>query len=251
MSDKPAATASQTGLASDQPAASAGQAAAASGQPAGVTGRAAAGPEPSAQAGRPRGMRRLRGMSRATKVICIGAALAIAAITVISLTGNGTGARPRTPPAARDFSLPALGHPGQRISLAAFAGRPVIVNFFASWCAPCKRETPTLARFYRQSGGRISIIGVDSNDQPGPAMRFVRSAGVRYPVGVDPLPASTTTSYGVIALPQTFFLNAQHRIVKRVFGALTTRELSEGVALISNARSGPLPATPAASGDAG
>src|SRR6266700_951764 len=250
-SDQPAGAASQTGPASDQPATSAGQAAAASGQPAGGSGRAAAGPEPPAQAGRPRGLGRLRGTSRVTKVACIGGALASAAVTVISLTGNGTGDRPRTLPAARNFSLPALGHPGQRVSLAAFAGRPVIINFFASWCAPCKRETPTLARFYRQAAGRITVIGVDSNDQPGPAMRFVHSSGVRYPVGADPMPASTTTSYGVIALPQTFFLDARHRIVKRVFGALTTKVLSEGVALISKARSGPLPATPAASGEAG
>ncbi len=82
-------------------------------------------------------------------------------------------------------------------------------------------------------------------------MRFVHSSGVRYPVGVDPLPASTTTSYGVIALPQTFFLNAQHRIVKRVFGALTMKNLSEGAALMSKARSGQPPVTPIASGDAG
>jgi len=222
MSDKPAATASQTGPGSN---------------PRGL--------------GRPPGLGRLRGTSRMTKFTCIGAALAIAVITVISLTGNGAGARPRTPPAARNFSLPALGHPGQRVSLAAFAGRPVIINFFASWCGPCKRETPALARFYRRAGGRITVIGVDSNDQPGPAMRFVHSSGVRYPVGVDPLPASTTTSYGVIALPQTFFLNAQHRIVKRVFGALTMKNLSEGAALMSKARSGQPPVTPTASGEAG
>src|SRR6266516_24186 len=218
MSDKPTAPASQTGPGSN---------------PRGL--------------GRPPGLGRLRGTSRMTKFTCIGAALAIAVITVISLTGNGAGARPRTPPAARNFSLRALGHPGQRVSLAAFAGRPVVINFFASWCAPCQRETPALARFYRQSGGRVAIIGVDSNDQARAAMRFVHAAGVRYPVGVDPLPASTTSSYGVIALPQTFFLNARHRIVKRVFGAVTLKELSAGVALMTSRPSG-APQTPGAGG---
>jgi cytochrome c biogenesis protein CcmG, thiol:disulfide interchange protein DsbE len=177
-------------------------------------------------------MDRLRGTSRATKVVGISAALAIVVLAVVSLTGTGGG--PRTLPAARSFSLPVLGHPGQRISLGALAGRPVIINFFASWCTPCQRETPMLARFYRQAGGHVMIIGVDSNDQAGHAVRFMRSARVSYPVGADPFPAATTTGYGVIALPQTFFLDARHRIVKRIFGAVTANELSAGVALMNS-----------------
>jgi thiol-disulfide isomerase/thioredoxin len=217
-------------------------------QPRTLAGHAEPGSAPPGPAGRPGMMRRqLSGASRATRIACIAAVLAIAAIAVISVTGNDTGARPHALPAARNFSLRALGHPGQRVSLAAFAGRPVIINFFASWCTPCQRETPALARFYRQSGDRVAIIGVDSNDQARAAMRFVHAAGVRYPVGVDPLPASTTTSYGVIALPQTFFLNAQHRIVKRVFGAVTMKELSAGVALMTSRPSG-APQTPGAGG---
>jgi cytochrome c biogenesis protein CcmG/thiol:disulfide interchange protein DsbE len=194
---------------------------------------------------------RLRDMSRTAKVAAVASALLIAMIAAVSLADNGARAVPRGLPAASSFTLRELGHPGQKVSLAAFDGRPVIVNFFASWCAPCKRETPTLARFYRESGARTAIIGVDSNDQPGPALRFVRAAGVRYPVGVDPLPASTTISYGVIALPQTFFLNAQHRIVKRVFGPVTMKELSEGVALMSKGSRGTPPATPSASAGSG
>ena len=169
--------------------------------------------------------------------------LSTVALAIASLIGGLTGSRagPHPQPAARSFSLPALGHPGQRVTLAAFAGRPVIINFFASWCPPCKHETPTLARFYRQSKGRVTIIGVDSNDQNGPAIRFVRSAGVRYPVAADPFPASTTTSYGVFGLPQTFFLNAEHRIVKRVIGAITAKQLSEGVALMDHHPGQPSP----------
>jgi thiol-disulfide isomerase/thioredoxin len=194
---------------------------------------------------------RLRGMSRIVKISCVAAALLIAAIAVVSLAVNGAGATPRTLPAARNFALRELGHPGRQVTLAAFAGRPVIVNFFASWCPPCKRETPTLARFYREAGGRTAIIGVDSNDETGPALRFVHSAGVRYPVGVDPLPAATTISYGVLALPQTFFLNARHRIVKRIFGAVTMKELTEGVILMNKGWRGASSATPAASKDPG
>ncbi len=60
----------------------------------------------------------------------------------------------------------------------------------------------------------------------------MQAAGVTYPVGVDPFPASVTTSYGVYALPQTFFLNARHRIVKHVIGGVTVADLNQGVALM-------------------
>jgi thiol-disulfide isomerase/thioredoxin len=172
-------------------------------------------------------------------------------IAAVSLAGHGGAAPPRALPAARNFTLRELGHPGRKVSLAAFAGRPVIVNFFASWCPPCKRETPTLARFYRETGEQDAIIGVDSGDQSGPALRFVHSAGVRYPVGFDPLPAPTTISYGVVALPQTFFLNARHQIVKRIFGQVTMKTLGEGVALMDRGWHGARPVTAAASKDPG
>lgn len=194
---------------------------------------------------------RLLGMSRIVKFSCVVAALLVAAIAVISLAGNGVGAAPRVLPAARNFALRQLGHPGRKVALAAYAGRPVIVNFFASWCIPCKLETPALARFYRESGGRTAIIGVDSNDETGPALRFVHSAGVRYPVGVDPLPAATTISYGVLALPQTFFLNARHRIVKRIVGGVTMKELSAGVTLMNKGWRGASSAASGASKDSG
>lgn len=117
------------------------------------------------------------------------------------------------------------------MSLGSFAGRPVIVNFFASWCIPCKKETPLIARFYRSVHGRVAVIGVDSNDRARAALRFTRAAGVSYRVGFDPYPAATAIGYGVIAIPQTFFLDARHRIVKRVFGAVTMKGLARGAVL--------------------
>jgi thiol-disulfide isomerase/thioredoxin len=179
-----------------------------------------------------------RGLSTARKVSYLAGALVLAVAIVLVVTLAGAQAkRTGQPPQAKSFSLAQLGRPSSRVTLASYAGQPVIVNFFASWCSPCQRETPLLAKFYLSNHGRVRVLGIDANDQTAPALRFVRKTGVRYPVGVDPFPAPTTTSYRVLALPQTFFLNAQHRIVLHVVGALTTQDLTKGVSLMHRDRS--------------
>jgi cytochrome c biogenesis protein CcmG, thiol:disulfide interchange protein DsbE len=172
----------------------------------------------------------LRGLSRGRKTVIAVSTCGLAVFALILGIGSGGGSSraASVQPAAKAFTLHALGHPGL-VSLSQYAGRPVIVNFFASFCEPCKKETPLLARFYRAGHGRVAVVGVDVNDSAAAALRFVRSAGAGYPVGADPA-AATATGYGVVAIPQTFFLNAQHRIVKRVFGPLTQAGLSAALA---------------------
>jgi hypothetical protein len=90
-----------------------------------------------------------------------------------------------------------------------------------------------LARFYRAAHGSVTLIGIDANDKASAALKFIHAAGVSYPVAFDPYPMHTTISFGVDALPQTFFLDARHRIVKLVRGAVTEQELRAGVAQIT------------------
>ncbi len=153
-----------------------------------------------------------------------GAAIA-AAITIGTTSHRST---PVTEPAAPAFTLPSLRDPAQMVSLSAYRGHPVIVNFFASWCGPCERETPLLAGFYRASAGRAVIIGVDADDNATAARHFIARDGVAYPVGFETTPA-VTNAYGVsaVGIPETFFLNWRHRIVKRILGDVTMRELSQ------------------------
>jgi cytochrome c biogenesis protein CcmG/thiol:disulfide interchange protein DsbE len=164
-------------------------------------------------------------LASAVIAVCVAASLA-----AIVWAGTGSPAAPAADPAAPAFSFPVLGHSGQQISLSDYAGKPLIVNFFASWCTPCQKETPLLARFYRAEHGKVALVGLDENDVVGNALAFTRAKGVTYPIGWDPQ-LTAAYSYGVGGLPQTFFLNAKHHIVDRIYGAVTQADLSKGVAL--------------------
>jgi cytochrome c biogenesis protein CcmG/thiol:disulfide interchange protein DsbE len=175
-----------------------------------------------------RALRRRRVLVPAAAVAVVIVALAVLGATV----GSGSAAS-HSLGRAKNFTLGVLGHPGQQISLRSMAGRPVIVNFFASWCEPCQRETPLIARFYRNTGGRPAIIGVDVNDSSAKAMSFVHKSGVTYPVAADPAPMTAALAYNLPGLPATFFLNSRHVIVKRVFGPVTQAELTSGTRLMA------------------
>jgi cytochrome c biogenesis protein CcmG/thiol:disulfide interchange protein DsbE len=181
--------------------------------------------------------RPMGGRSKVMLVVAAVAVLGIGAIIGVLSTSSQAKTAPRLVP-AKGFSLAELGVPGHTVSLSALHGRPVIINFFASWCAPCKRETPMLAAFYRAHAGKVLVIGVDSNDDAGPALKFVRAEGVGYPIAFDPFPSTLTVSYGVLALPQTFFLNARHDIVRHVIGGVTMSELNSWAASLAGTRTG-------------
>lgn len=173
--------------------------------------------------------------ARRHKILSALIALGIAgSLTAIGLIGSNSGG-PAKPVAASTFSLPALGHSGQQVALSGYRGQPLIVNFFASWCEPCQKETPLLAKFYRSEKGTVALVGLDENDVVGNATTFTRAQRVSYPVGWDPA-GTAATSYGVNALPQTFFLNARHQVVDRVFGAVTLADLHKGIALATASR---------------
>jgi cytochrome c biogenesis protein CcmG/thiol:disulfide interchange protein DsbE len=163
------------------------------------------------------------------KVISTAVVVFTAMVIAISVTtGSGGAASNRAAPA---FTLAALGEPGRQVSLSQYAGQPVIVNFWASWCEPCQQETPLLARWHAQHG-HVVLLGLDENDTTVSALEFARAKGVTYPLAFDP-DMSAASAYGVNALPQTFFLNARHQIVAHVAGVVTSAQLATGLSLMT------------------
>jgi len=192
------------------------------------TGPASTGPATAGRAST--ALTRVVRLIRGHKVISSVSALFVVAAITVSLATTGSAAPPSYP-AAHAFTLPALGKAGQQVSLSQYQGRPVIINFWASWCAPCQQETPLLADWYRQQHGREVLLGLDENDTAANAVKFAAAKGVSYPVGFDPS-TGVAIDYGVDALPQTFFLDARHRIVDHVLGPLTPAALAKGVSLM-------------------
>ncbi len=181
----------------------------------------------------PRVARRTAVLAMRHKVVTGSVAVFIAAVIAVTLATTGTAAPPAKT-AAPAFTLTALGKPGQQVSLSQYQGKPLIINFWASWCAPCQQETPLLASWYKEQHGHVVLLGLDENDAAASALAFATAKGVGYPIGFDPT-VTVASAYGVDGLPQTFFLNAAHRIVDHVLGAVTRAELVKGLSLMNAA----------------
>ena len=122
------------------------------------------------------------------------------------------------------FQLPSLSG-GLPVYSGAFAGSPLVVNFFASWCRNCADEMRTFASEADAVQGRVAFVGVDLNDpDQRTAKAIIARAGVRYPVGVD-RSAGTAVAYWVVALPTTVFIDRHGRLLGEAFGAQSSRQL--------------------------
>ena len=124
---------------------------------------------------------------------------------------------------APDFTLPLFD--GGELVLSKFTGRPIVLNFWASWCAPCREEALGLERAWRTYKDRdVMFVGVDIQDSEESAKAYLKEFGVTYPSGRD-ADGKITVDYGVVGIPVTFFVNREGTIERRWVGALDEGQL--------------------------
>lgn len=149
------------------------------------------------------------------------------------LSGDGTqtaGPTPVAPPSGvvgqslGDDTYKTLT--GDDITFAEFEGRPLIVNFWASTCPPCKVEMPAIERVHQSFGDRLGIAGVDSGEVPSRGLDMVRSTGTTFPHISDP-DQVLTAAMEITALPSTLFVGTDGRIVYVKLGTISETELRQ------------------------
>ena len=134
-------------------------------------------------------------------------------------------------PAAPDFRLARLNGDGH-VELKSLRNKVVLVNFWASWCDPCKREMPRLELAYRQFRSRgVEFVGVDAQDFDSPAKHEMRKAGTSYPVVYDSA-GKVLGRYGGLPLPKTYVIDRSGRLVALHIGELEPADISR---LLENA----------------
>jgi cytochrome c biogenesis protein CcmG/thiol:disulfide interchange protein DsbE len=142
------------------------------------------------------------------------------------------------PPAALAERLDPALRDG-RLGLAELRGMPVVLSFWASWCPPCRDEVPRLEQLWRSARRRgVLFLGLNMQDISGDARQFLREFDVSYPsvrdrgndVGLD---------WGVVAMPETFFITREGEVVSHTIGAISVAQLKRGVQAAESGRVAP------------
>jgi Thiol-disulfide isomerase and thioredoxins len=176
------------------------------------------------------------GQPRRRLVFVVGAALAAVILVVgFAVLSGDNDVEPRgttaveaasTAPSVPSTSFEMLD--GSSGSFAAYRGRPLVVNFFASWCTPCLAELPGFERVHQELNQQVAFLGLNLQDRPADGRWVVEETGITYDVGRDPSGELFRTLRGV-AMPTTVFVDAQGRVVDVHSGELSAGALKSKI----------------------
>ncbi|HSC34321.1 MAG TPA: TlpA disulfide reductase family protein [Thermodesulfobacteriota bacterium] len=131
--------------------------------------------------------------------------------------GNGEPGSGSDQNSAVDFSLETVDG-GKKISLRDFNGKPVVLNFWATWCGPCKEELPLFEKMWNKfKDDDVVFLGVDVMDDRTNALEFIKNSGITYTNLYDQ-PGEVSSKYKVVALPVTFFIDKEGEIAIKNYG---------------------------------
>lgn len=168
---------------------------------------------------------------RRPRLVAVGASVLVVVAIVAAATAGGSQDALRQPDEPRDaptFSLPDLSDPSRRIELAAYRGRPVVLNFWASWCVPCRREMPHLEEVHRAQGERVAFIGINHQDGRSPARELLAQTGVAYPSGHDP-EGKVASAYRLLGMPSTVFISPSGKVLATRTGEMSRSQLEDAI----------------------
>ena len=131
---------------------------------------------------------------------------------------------------APDFTLPVLPPYredwGETLRLSDHLGKkPVVLNFWASWCLPCYEEAPVLEATWRRYRDRVLFLGINTQDKEEEALRFIAQFGLTFPQVYDPR-GRVGVDYGMYGVPETFFIDREGRVLARHAGAIDEATLA-------------------------
>lgn len=166
--------------------------------------------------------------SRRRRRLVVGA-LIVGVAAIAPVVAGSRGGLQTAPPVKGEGSAPAFEldnvRPGEApVSLAAARGKPVVLNFWASWCVPCRREMPAFQAVHEATKDRVTFLGVNNQDQRDPALSLLAETGVSYSSGFDPA-GKVALAYGLYGMPTTVFISADGQLLERKTGEIRRDEL--------------------------
>ena len=172
-------------------------------------------------------------MGRRTQVFL---AVSVATVAVLAGAVMAGGLRPREVPVrhsakarvAPAFAVPDIRDPSATIEMSSYRGTPVILNFWASWCVPCRTELPAFRSAQRRLGDDVQFLGMSHQDSREDGLDLLARAQIGFPSGFDPK-GDVARAYGLYGMPTTIFISADGRIVATRTGEMTEDQLVRAV----------------------